>query len=160
MDLSKILSPTLCFPKHEGRSQKRVFETIAEKISNQEESLDYADIFDALSARERLGSTGLGEGVAIPHCRIEYDGEALGAVMTLSEPIGFDSPDLKPVDILVFLMVSGDANQEHLDTLATLAKFLSEETHRTSLRNAQTSADLHSLVVSGTAPSTEPLVES
>lgn len=153
MDLSRILSPTLCFPKLEGRSQKRVFETIAKEISDQQDSLVYADIFDALSARERLGSTGLGEGVAIPHCRIDFEGDGIGAVMTLSEPIGFDSPDQKPVDILVFLMVSGDANQEHLDTLATLAKFLSEESNRTALRNATTEIDLHDLVIDGTTTS-------
>lgn len=142
MDLAEILSPALCFSKIEGRSQKRVFEVLSKKISDLQPDLEYADIFDALSAREKLGSTGIGEGVAIPHCRLEHNGAGIAAVATLDQGIGFDAPDQKPVDLLVFLLVSGDANQEHLDTLASLAKVLSVEENRKALRQAESSDEL------------------
>lgn len=148
MDLSQLLSPALCFPKIEGRSQKRVFEILSEEISARHQDLEYSDIFNALSARERLGSTGVGEGVAIPHCRIEHEGPGIAAIMTLSEGIGFDSPDQKSVDLLVFLLVSGDANQAHLDTLASLAKILSIEENRQALRAARDGNELCSIVLS------------
>ena len=147
MEFVQLLSPALCFAKIEGRSQKRIFETLAKKIAEQHPDLSYSDIFDALSAREKLGSTALGEGVAIPHCRISYGGPGIAAVVTLAEGIGFDSPDQKPVDLLVFLLVSGEANQSHLDALATLAKALSEEQNRLALRNARDKDALYSTLI-------------
>lgn len=143
MDLSQLLAPALCFTRIEGRSQKRIFEIIANKISENLDGLSYAEIFDALNARERLGSTALGEGVAIPHCRISYEGPGVAAAVTLDEPIDFDAPDQKPVDLLVFLLVSGDANQAHLDSLASLARVLSDETNRKTLRSAKDGFELY-----------------
>lgn len=149
MDLSQLLSPALCFAQIEGGSQKRVFEFISKEISDRVEDLSYAEIFDALSARERLGSTGLGEGVAIPHCRLSHDEFAgTAAIVTLDKPIGFDAIDQKPVDLLVFLLVTGEANQAHLDLLAKLAKVLSESESRDALREARNGAELHSLLLS------------
>lgn len=151
MDLSEILAPSLCFVNTEGRSQKRIFETIAEQISEQHSDLSYSEIFDALSARERLGSTGLGEGVAIPHCRLNYQGAGIAAVVALIEPVDWDAPDQKPVDLLVFLMVSGDANQAHLDTLANLARILSDEGNRSAMRKAKDGTELCKLLLNKAA---------
>lgn len=148
MEFMQLLTPALCFAKIQGRSQKRIFETLAKEIADTHKDLSYADIFDALSAREKLGSTGLGEGVAIPHCRIDYEGSSIAAVVSLAEGIGFDAPDQKPVDLLVFLLVAGEANQEHLNTLATLAKALSEESNRHALRDAKTNDKLFSTLAS------------
>lgn len=142
-----MLEPALCLTQIEGRSQKRIFETVSEKITAEHPSLDYAEVFDAFSSRERLGSTGLGHGVAIPHCRIEQEGGSIAAAVTLDQPIEFDAPDQKPVDILVFLMVCGDASQTHLDTLATLSRLLSEESNRRKLREAENDDALHNILV-------------
>ena len=142
MEFMQLLTPALCFAKIEGRSQKRIFETLAKDIADKHQDLSYSDIFDALSAREKLGSTALGDGVAIPHCRIDYEGTSIAAIVSLAEGIGFDAPDQKPVDLLVFLLVAGEANQEHLNTLATLAKALSQEANRQLLREAQSAEAL------------------
>jgi len=147
MDFSQILEPALCFAQIKGRSQKRIFEIVSEKITEEHPHLDYSEVFDAFSSRERLGSTGLGDGVAIPHCRIQQDGASIAAAVTLEQPIDFDAPDQNPVDILVFLMVCGDAGQTHLDTLATLAKILSDAPNRQQLRETKENNDLHHLLI-------------
>lgn len=149
MNLAEMLTPALCFAKIEGRSQKRVFEVLSKKISDRHFNLSYSDIFDALSAREKLGSTGVGDGVAIPHCRLEHEGPSIAAIATLDEGIGFDALDQKPVDLLVFLLVSGDANQTHLDTLAGLAKMLSVEENRAALRKANSGEELRTTLLNG-----------
>ncbi len=147
MDLTEILSPALCFTKIEGRSRKRVFEVLSKNIAERHLNLDYATIFDALSDREKLGSTGIGEGVAIPHCRLEHDGPGIAAAVTLNDAIDFDAPDQKPVDLLVFLLVSGEANQAHLDTLASLASVLSKEENRQALRQTDDGVSLRNILL-------------
>jgi PTS system nitrogen regulatory IIA component len=98
-----------------------------------------------LIAREKLGSTGLGEGIAIPHCRIENCSQPTGILLTLAEPIDFDSPDNQPVDLVFALLVPAEAHQQHLDTLAGLARLFSQPDFCDSLRNAQDRAELFSL---------------
>lgn len=148
MQLSELFSPALSFTKLEGRSKKRLFETVAKKISENKPSLDSDKIFESLLERERLGSTGLGDGVAVPHCRLEgLEKEALGALVQLNEPIDFDSPDRKPVDILAFLLVSPETSQGHLDALAAIAAKLSEENCRQKLRSAESPGDLVNLML-------------
>jgi len=147
MDLTEMLSPALCFSKIEGRSRKRVFEVLSKNIAERHLNLSYSDIFDALNEREKLGSTGIGEGVAIPHCRLEHDGTGIAAAVTLSDGIDFDSPDQKPVNLLVFLLVSGDANQAHLDILANLARALSAEENRQTLLKAEDDITLYSTLL-------------
>ncbi|MEX2366798.1 MAG: PTS sugar transporter subunit IIA, partial [Pseudohongiellaceae bacterium] len=92
---------------------------------------------------------GLGDGVAVPHCRLEGLGEnALGALVQLDEPIDFDSPDQEPVDILVFLLVSPETTQDHLDTLAAIADKLSREDIRQKLRSAESPQELLDIMLS------------
>ena len=88
-----------------GVSKKRLFETIARIISDDQPSLVYEEVFDQLIAREKLGSTGLGQGIAIPHCRVEHCPQPLGTLVTLEQPIDFDAPDDQPVDLLFALLV-------------------------------------------------------
>lgn len=105
-----------------------------------------ATIFDGLFARERLGSTGLGNGVAVPHCRIiETDADCC-AVVSLKSPISFDAPDNQPVDLLVFLVVSGKACQDHLDRLAIVAKSFSDPDFRQSVRDSKSDEELKNLI--------------
>ena len=87
-------------------------------------------------AREKLGSTGLGAGIAIPHCRIGNCTHALGTLVTLDEAIDFDAPDGKPVDILFVLLVPDEAQQQHLDILASIAELFSQHAFCASVRQA------------------------
>jgi PTS system nitrogen regulatory IIA component len=150
MQLSELFTPALSFTHLEGRSKKRLFETVAKKISDNIPSLDSDKIFESLTERERLGSTGLGDGVAVPHCRLEgLEKAALGALAQLDEPIDFDSPDQKPVDIVAFLLVAPDTTQGHLDALAAIAARLSEADCREKMRAAETPQELLDLMLSG-----------
>ena len=99
--------------------------------------------FSSLLAREKLGSTALGDGIAIPHCRISGCSEAMGTLLTLEEPIDFDAPDGNPVDILFVLLVPAEAHQEHLTILGGLAQLLSNSDYCQGLRDASSNQELH-----------------
>lgn len=116
----------------EAGSKKRVFEQAALLFENQH-SIARAQVFDSLFAREKLGSTGLGQGVAIPHGRIKGLKDAHGAFLRLSAPVPFDSPDGKPVSLLFVLLVPEQANELHLQILSELAQRFSERSFREAL---------------------------
>jgi PTS system nitrogen regulatory IIA component len=105
-----------------------------------------AKVFDSLFARERLGSTGLGQGVAIPHGRIKGLKDAVAAFVRLSEPVPFDAPDGQPVSLLFFLLVPEQATQAHLDILSELAQLFSEKSSRDGLREAPDAAAVAALL--------------
>src|SRR5574337_734686 len=102
-------------------------------------------VFDSLFARERLGSTGLGQGIAIPHGRIKGLKEATGAFLRLATPVQFDAPDGKPVSMLFVLLVPEQANEQHLQLLSELAQMFSERHFREALSSAPDSAAIHDL---------------
>ncbi len=102
-------------------------------------------IFDSLFAREKLGSTGLGQGVAIPHGRIKGLKEAAGAFIRLATPVPFDSPDGRAVDLLFVLLVPEQATEEHLQILSELAQRFSDRAFREKLQAATTPADIVAL---------------
>lgn len=149
-DLAHILTPgrTVCHAP--GVSKKRLFETIAKIISEDQLSLPYKEVFDHLIAREKLGSTGLGQGIAIPHCRIPNCTQPLGTLVTLLEPIDFDAPDDVPVDLLFVLLVPEEANQQHLDILANIARLFSQADFCQQLRGSHDSLALYELATSRT----------
>lgn len=128
-------------------SKKRVFEQAGLLFENNH-GIGRAAVFDSLFARERLGSTGLGQGVAIPHGRIKGLKEALAAVIRLAEPIAFDAPDGRPVKLLVVLLVPEQASQTHLDLLGELAQMLSDKAFRDNLVSAPDAATLHAMLTS------------
>jgi PTS system nitrogen regulatory IIA component len=99
-----------------------------------------------LFARERLGSTGLGYGVAIPHGRIKGMKTPLAAVFLLSDPIGFDAPDEKPVSLMIFLLVPEASTQKHLEILSEIAEMLSDSGLREQLKQSQDAVQLHQLI--------------
>jgi PTS system nitrogen regulatory IIA component len=141
--INKLLTPgrTLC--RAPGVSKKRLFETAARIISNDQISLPYDSIFSHLIAREKLGSTGLGKGIAIPHCRIDNCTHAMSALITLEDPILFDAPDGEGVDILFVLLVPEEADQQHLDILSEIAGLFSQEDFCAALRAAKEPESLH-----------------
>ncbi|MEP5568509.1 MAG: PTS IIA-like nitrogen regulatory protein PtsN [Halioglobus sp.] len=143
--LAELLTPERTACQVPGISKKRLFETLARLISDDQISLSYDEVLSQLIAREKLGSTGLGDGIAIPHCRIDNCSQPTGTLLTLNEPIDFDSPDNQPVDLVFALLVPAEAHQQHLETLAGLARLFSQPAFCDSLRNAQDTAELFTI---------------
>lgn len=142
MELVQILTQTRTLCRLNLGDKHAAITSISELIANDLPAFDAAALTAALTARERLGSTGLGDGIAIPHCRIKTASTLVGALITLAEPIEFDAIDDEPVDILFALIAPENAAQTHLNALATLASRLSQPEYRRRLRNAETAADL------------------
>ena len=130
--ISRLLPVSNVALDMQASSKKRVFEQVGLLFENHQ-GIARAVVFDSLFARERLGSTGLGQGVAIPHGRIKGLKEATAAFVRLAEPIPFDAPDGRPVSILVVLLVPEQATQQHLDILSELAQMLSDKSFRQTL---------------------------
>ena len=126
-------------------SKKRAFEQVALHFENTR-GIARATVFDGLFSRERLGSTALGHGVAIPHGRIPKLDQAYAAFMRLANPIAFDAPDGKSVQLLVCLLVPEHATQEHLDLLAAIAQKLSDEQVRAKLLSTSDTDVIHQLL--------------
>lgn len=143
--ISRLLPQTNVLLDLEASSKKRVFEQAGLLFENNH-GIERAKVFDSLFMRERLGSTGLGQGVAIPHGRIKGLKEAIAAFVRLAEPVAFDAPDGRPVNLLVFLLVPEQASQQHLDLLSELAQMLSDKAFRERLAIAPDAATLHSLL--------------
>ena len=118
-------------------SKKRVFEHAGLLFENHQ-GIARSTVFDSLFAREKLGSTGLGLGIAIPHGRIKGLKEATGALLRLRTPVPFDSPDGKPVSLLFVLLVPEHANEQHLQILSELAERFSDPRCRDALNSATT----------------------
>lgn len=135
--ISSLLSVKNILLGVEATSKKRVFEQ-AGLLFEENHGIARAKVFDSLFARERLGSTGLGEGIAIPHGRIKGLEEAVAAVVRLSEPVSFDAPDGIPVSVLIFLLVPEHATQQHLEILSEVAEMLSDSHLRESLLQSPT----------------------
>ena len=127
------------------RDRKRAFEE-AGLLFETLHGLNRALITDSLFARERLGSTGLGHGVAIPHGRIKGLKQPLAAVFQLGSPIGFDAPDEQPVQLMIFLLVPEAATQKHLEILSEIAELLSDSQLREQMKSATDAAALHALI--------------
>lgn len=148
MDLTTLLSPSRTFHRIEGGSKKRTLQQAANFIAADYPALDPDELFRQLVARERLGSTGIGEGVAIPHCRAANCASPIGALITLEDPIDYEAVDDAPVDILFVLLVPEEAQEQHLQILATLAQAFSEPANLQRLRDASSDQDLYQQAVS------------
>ena len=142
MKLQNILSPQRTFINVEASSKKKALETIARLIGSADPEIGTDALYTALTARERLGSTGLGLGIAIPHCRLATCTKITGSLIKLREGLDFDALDSEPVDLIFALVVPEVATEEHLQTLAGLAKLFNEAGFRTSLRTAHDAAEL------------------
>ena len=127
--------------------KKRILKTISDLISANSGELQADDIFNALMAREQLGSTGLGNGIAIPHCRVAQCQDIIGTLITLETAVDFDALDGKPVDILFILIVPELQHDEHIKTLAGLAELFNDEDFCEALRHTHDSEKLYKLVI-------------
>ena len=129
----------------DATSKKRAFEE-AGLLFESLHGLSRALVTDSLFARERLGSTGLGHGVAIPHGRIKGLKAPMAAVFQLEQAIGFDAPDEHPVKLLIFLLVPEAATQKHLEILSEIAEILSNASTRDNMISSATASSLHNLI--------------
>lgn len=142
--IPKILPLSNVVVDLDASSKKRVFEQAGLLFENNQD-IARSLVFDSLFARERLGSTGLGQGIAIPHGRIKGLDEAAGAFLRLATPVQFDSPDGRPVSMLFVLLVPEQANETHLQLLSELAQMFSDRDFREALLKAPDSAHIHQL---------------
>jgi PTS system nitrogen regulatory IIA component len=142
--IPQLLPPTNVVVDLDASSKKRVFEQ-AGLIFENHQGIGRSAVFDSLFARERLGSTGLGQGIAIPHGRIKGLKDAAGAFLRLAAPVQFDAPDGRPVNMLFVLLVPEQANETHLQLLAELAQMFSDRGFRDALQSAPDAAHIHQL---------------
>lgn len=143
--LASILTPEQVLAQVEVTSKKRAFEEAGLLFENLH-GLSRALVTDSLFSRERLGSTGLGHGVAIPHGRIKGLKSPMAAVFQLAQPIGFDAPDDRPVGLLIFLLVPEAATQKHLEILSEIAELLSDADLRAKLLDSVDASQTYALI--------------
>lgn len=130
----------------DASSKKRVFEQAGLLFENRH-GVARSTVYEALFARERLGSTGLGQGIAIPHGRIKGLKDALGGFIRLAAPVQFDSPDARPVTLLFVLLVPEAATERHLQLLSELAQMFSDREFREQISTVNSAEDIHQLFV-------------
>ena len=140
--IAKLLPPSNILLDLDVTSKKRLFEQAGLLFENNQ-GIARSLVFDSLFAWERLGSTGLGQGVAIPHVRIKGLKEAVGAFVRLSHAVPFDAPDGKPVGLVFVLLVPEQATEQHLQILSELAQMFSDRELRERLKTHADAGDLH-----------------
>ena len=143
--VSKLLNPAHVLLDLQVSSKKRLFEQVGLLFENHD-GIGKSVVFDSLFAREKLGSTGLGQGVAIQHGRIKGLKEALGAFIRVAQPVPFDAPDGTPVSLVFVLLVPEKATEKHLQILSELAQMFCDKTLREAMMKAADAAALHELV--------------
>ncbi len=142
--ISKILPLENVLLDSESASKKRVFERVGLLFENTHH-IARSQVFDSLFAREKLGSTGLGQGVAIPHGRVKGLRDAIAAFVKMQNPIPFDAPDGLPVNFIFVLLVPERATDMHLQLLGELAQMFSDQTFRDKLQATDDPAVIHKL---------------
>lgn len=148
MIIRHILTPGRTFCDASGVSKKKVLESIAETLSREVPTINASELFGALIARERLGTTGLGHGIALPHCRFKACPEPTGFFARLAEPVDFDAVDREPVDLVFALIVPEGDNQEHLEILKSLAERFNSAETRNRLRQADSAEVMFEIITS------------
>ena len=147
--ISPLLKPANVLADFETTSKKRLFEQAGQLFLNSD-GVSAAEVFDSLFSREKLGSTALGYGIAIPHGRIKHLKETACAFIRLHTPTDFDAPDNLPVDLVFVLLAPAAASDLHLQILGELAAMFSDEQFRAKLRAAADAAELHRLITEWT----------
>lgn len=147
MKLNAILAPDRVTSGISVTSKKKALEELAKLLAKGAGKLSATDIFNGLTAREKLGSTGLGHGVAIPHGRMAGITGSVGAFIKLKHAVDYDAHDGSPVDLMFGLVVPVAATEEHLKHLAAIAEKFSDEDFCKKMRAAKDDAELHALLV-------------
>jgi len=148
MQLSELINVNRIRNDIDVKSKKRALEELSNLVAQNQSQLDASEIFDSLISRERLGATGVGHGIAIPHGRIKNCKNITGAFIQLKEGIDFNTSDNQPVDMLFALIVPEESTDEHLQVLAQLASMFSAEDFRQKLRKSNNNEDTYQLLTS------------
>ncbi|EJI2330061.1 PTS IIA-like nitrogen regulatory protein PtsN [Vibrio cholerae] len=146
MQLSEVLSLDCTKSAVQCSSKKRALEIISE-IAALHTGQNANELFECMLSREKMGSTGIGNGIAIPHARMSDSENAVAVLLQCEEPIEFDSIDNRPVDLLFALLVPEDQCKEHLKTLACMAERLNDKQILKQLRNAASDQELYNIMV-------------
>ena len=147
MDIQAIVSLDRTECAVQCNSKKRILEIIADIAAKQNENIDQATVLNSLMARERMGSTGIGNGIAIPHARMNVSDKAIAVLLQCQDPIEFDAIDNRPVDLLFALLVPSEQCKEHLKTLSCMAERLNDKQTLKQLRNAQSDQELYDIMI-------------
>ena len=145
--LDQILAPECVRCDVPAASRKRTLQLLGEIFAEADPALTAQSVFDLLVARERLGSTGLGEGCALPHARVPGLDRTLAAFLRLGGGVDFDAPDHSPVDLVFGLLVPQESTDEHLETLAAIARVFADGRVRASVRSAEEPARIREILV-------------
>lgn len=145
MTISALLSPDRIFIDTDISSKKRLLEFISNTVADQFD-LPRSKIYSNLLDRERLGSTGLGNGFAIPHARLSNLDTTIGCFIRLDQPVKFEAPDNKPVDLVFTIIIPENATDEHLQILSSLAKIFSQTEIREAIRSAESNDEVARII--------------
>lgn len=148
MNISDILSLECVTLDIDCHSKKDALDILAKTIAGSDKATSQIEVFDCLCARERLGSTGLGNGIAIPHGRLKNSKKTIAAFLRLEDGVDYDAVDKVSVDLIFALIVPEDSTDEHLQTLATLAEMFSDKKIISQLRKGRSSAEIFSILIS------------
>jgi len=146
MTLQDILTPDCTFSAVSGNSKKRILDKICTITATKIADHSPFELLESLMAREKMGSTGIGNGIAIPHGRLNGTEQVIAIVMTTEQAISFDAIDNRPVDIFIALFVPEDHCQEHLTTLQSIAKIFSNKSIAKHARKCQNDNELFQLI--------------
>ncbi len=146
MQLSKILSLDCTKSAVQCTSKKRALEIISQIVAEQT-GQDCNELFECMLSREKMGSTGIGNGIAIPHARMNSNDRAVAVLLQCEQPIEFDAIDNRPVDLLFALLVPEEQCKEHLKTLSCMAEKLNDKQTLKQLRNAQSDQELYDIMM-------------
>ena len=145
MKISEIMSENNIVLKARANNKRQLLQQVAAKAAEITKA-DERSIFDALLERENLGSTGFGDRIAIPHCRLSGIDHVHGILFKLSAPIDFQSVDNKPVDIVFALFSPEDRGADHLTALAKVSRILKEETNLKKIRSTENEMEIFSIL--------------
>lgn len=146
MQITDILVPERILCNVSTTSKKASIEILANLIAGGDPGLTKTEVFNSLLNRERLGSTGLGKGVALPHGRLKHCNKTLGAFIRLEAAVDYDAIDGEPVDLLFALLVPEESTQEHLDLLAILAEKFSDDSILEQLKTVKTADEIFKIL--------------
>ncbi len=153
MQLAEILPEQCVFVRSDIASKKKLLQLVSELFVDNKSDLSNTDVFTCLLSRERLGSTGFGHGVALPHGRVSGKlSKPCGLFIKLNKPVDFDAIDEQPVDLVFALLVPESATQDHLELLAQLASLFQDPTFCDQVRNETDPQQIHQLIIQNSTP--------
>jgi PTS system nitrogen regulatory IIA component len=145
MDLADLITPEAIYPSLKAKTKKQALQELAQRAAGLT-GVEAREIFDTLLQRERLGSTGIGRGIAVPHGRIASLRKIVSVFARLEEPIDFEALDNEPVDLIFLLLAPEHAGADHLKALARISRLLREPSSIEKLRAAKDRAALYSVL--------------